>query len=117
MLVQTAVRRTRQIMEGSKPMVPARNRDVVVALREIATRKVRPLLDPSRPQASEATGPPGDSDEAILATAIEEVIVDRMEPRGSLEELRELESLPDDGFHEIMEGEAEGDEQEDDDRD
>ncbi|MCA9628789.1 MAG: DNA-directed RNA polymerase subunit omega [Myxococcales bacterium] len=40
-LVVLAAARARQLMKGSEPLVRARNRDAVNALREIATGKVR----------------------------------------------------------------------------
>jgi DNA-directed RNA polymerase subunit omega len=49
LLVQAAVRRTRQLMEGSRPLLHSKNRPSVIALREIASQKVRPYLDPSKP--------------------------------------------------------------------
>lgn len=41
-LVHLASKRVRQLREGSKPLVITKNRDVVVALREIAAGKVTP---------------------------------------------------------------------------
>ena len=40
-LVMLASRRARQLFSGAKPLVEANNREVVVALREIADGKVR----------------------------------------------------------------------------
>jgi DNA-directed RNA polymerase subunit omega len=40
-LVILAARRTRQLMKGSQPLVPSKNRAAVTALREIAAGKVR----------------------------------------------------------------------------
>ncbi len=39
-LVHAAVKRTRQLRKGSKALVEADNRDIVVALREIAAGEV-----------------------------------------------------------------------------
>lgn len=36
-----AARRARQLAKGAKPLIVADNRDVVIALREIAAGKVR----------------------------------------------------------------------------
>ena len=107
LLVQTAVRRTRQIMEGSRPTVPVKNRAAVVALREIAAQKVVPVLDISKPPVPDVAPRDADEDEALLSAAIEEVTVDQMQPRGSLSDLTELEGLPEDGFHEILAEEGE----------
>ena len=40
-LVMLASKRARQLLKGAKPLVVSDNRDVVVALREIAASKVR----------------------------------------------------------------------------
>jgi DNA-directed RNA polymerase subunit omega len=40
-LVMLASKRARQLLKGAKPLVDSDNRDVVVALREIAAGKVR----------------------------------------------------------------------------
>jgi DNA-directed RNA polymerase subunit omega len=40
-LVMLAAKRTRQLLKGAKPLVEADNREVVIALREIAAGKVR----------------------------------------------------------------------------
>jgi DNA-directed RNA polymerase subunit omega len=40
-LVMLAAKRVRQLLGGSKPLVEADNREVVIALREIAEGKVR----------------------------------------------------------------------------
>ena len=40
-LVLLAARRARQLAKGAKPLIVADNRDVVIALREIAAGKVR----------------------------------------------------------------------------
>ena len=40
-LVMLASVRARQLMKGAKPCVQADNREIVVALREIAAKKVR----------------------------------------------------------------------------
>jgi DNA-directed RNA polymerase subunit omega len=41
-LVLLAAARTKQLLKGSKPRVPSDNKEVVVALREIAAGKVAP---------------------------------------------------------------------------
>jgi len=56
-LVIVAAKRVRQLLAGSKPLVEADNREVVIALREIAEGKVRRAA-PSRP---ETTLQPADS--------------------------------------------------------
>ena len=40
-LVMLAAARTRQLLKGAKPLVDSDNREVVIALREIAAGKVR----------------------------------------------------------------------------
>ena len=40
-LVMLASKRARQLFKGEKPLIESDNREVVVALREIADRKVR----------------------------------------------------------------------------
>jgi DNA-directed RNA polymerase subunit omega len=40
-LVMLASKRARQLFNGAKPLIDSDNREVVVALREIATGKVR----------------------------------------------------------------------------
>ncbi len=98
LLVQTAVRRTRQIMEGSRPMVPAKNREPVIALREIAEGKVKPVLDASGSGLTKVAPKEAEEEEALLNPAIQEVGVEHMADSGSLVDLEELEER---GFHEI----------------
>ena len=40
-LVMLASKRARQLVKGAKPLIESDNRDIVVALREIAAGKVR----------------------------------------------------------------------------
>ena len=40
-LVIIAAKRARQLLKGAKPLIVSDNRDIVVALREIAAGKVR----------------------------------------------------------------------------
>lgn len=42
-LVMLGSQRTKQLLKGAKPLVDADNREIVVALREIAAGKVREL--------------------------------------------------------------------------
>ena len=50
-LVMLATRRTRQLLDGSRPLVQAKNKMPIISLREIAAGKVRfkeePLEDDS----------------------------------------------------------------------
>lgn len=78
LLVQAAVRRARQLIEGSKPLVQSKNREGVVALREIAAEKVRPNLDASVTALPGPTPYEGEGDEALLEATIEEVSVAQM---------------------------------------
>lgn len=40
-LVMLAAKRARQLLKGAEPLIESDNRDVVIALREIAAGKVR----------------------------------------------------------------------------
>jgi DNA-directed RNA polymerase subunit omega len=40
-LVLLAAKRARQLQKGAKPLITCENRDIVIALREIAAAKVR----------------------------------------------------------------------------
>jgi DNA-directed RNA polymerase subunit omega len=42
-LIHMASKRVRQLRKGSEPTVSARNRDVVIALREIAAGNILPI--------------------------------------------------------------------------
>jgi len=53
-LVLLAVARTKQILKGSKPRVQTANKEIVLALREIAASKVLPVKPRGRLQ--EKTG-------------------------------------------------------------
>ena len=44
-LVHLAAKRVKQLLKGARPLVQADNREVVLALREIAAGKVRPKAD------------------------------------------------------------------------
>lgn len=44
-LVMLASKRARQLFKGAKPLIDSDNREVVVALREIADGKVRKLAN------------------------------------------------------------------------
>ena len=46
-LVMLASKRARQLFKGAKPAIDADNREVVVALREIADGKVRKVTSPT----------------------------------------------------------------------
>jgi DNA-directed RNA polymerase subunit omega len=43
-LVIVASKRARQLLKGAKPLIESNNRDIVVALREIAAGKVRRVI-------------------------------------------------------------------------
>lgn len=49
-LVHLAIKRTRQLLEGAKPLIENKdkNKEVVVALREIAAGKIHPLREEKR---------------------------------------------------------------------
>jgi len=40
-LVKMATRRTKQLLEGAQPLVKAENKEIILALREIAAGKVK----------------------------------------------------------------------------
>lgn len=44
-LVMLASKRARLLFKGAKPLIDSENREVVVALREIAAGKVKKLVD------------------------------------------------------------------------
>jgi DNA-directed RNA polymerase subunit omega len=44
-LVLCATRRTRQLLDGSRPLVHAKNKPPIIALREIAAGKVHPKAE------------------------------------------------------------------------
>jgi DNA-directed RNA polymerase subunit omega len=50
-LVILGAKRARQLLAGAKPLVECDNREVVVALREIAAGKVRKATPPDPPEA------------------------------------------------------------------
>ena len=43
-LVMLGVKRARQLLKGAKPLIESDNREVVIALREIAVGKVRRVI-------------------------------------------------------------------------
>lgn len=49
-LVHLAIKRTKQLLEGAKPLIENKdkNKEVVVALREIAAGKIQPLREEKR---------------------------------------------------------------------
>lgn len=48
-----AAARTKQLLKGSKPRVQANNKEIVLALREIAAGKVTPVLDKGQIKSGE----------------------------------------------------------------
>ena len=49
-LVLLAAQRAKQLLTGAKPMVDSDNREIVVALREIAAGKARPIYKELEPK-------------------------------------------------------------------
>ncbi len=49
-LVLLAAQRAKQLLKGAKPMVESDNREIVVALREIAEGKARMVIQELEPQ-------------------------------------------------------------------
>lgn len=43
-LVMLASKRAKQLLKGAKPLIDSDNREIVIALREIAAGKVRPTI-------------------------------------------------------------------------
>jgi len=48
-LVLLAAQRAKQLLKGARPMVQSDNREIVVALREIAEGKARPVIKDIQP--------------------------------------------------------------------
>jgi len=67
-LIHIAAKRVRQLRKGAEPTVFSKNKDIVVALREIAAGNVEKSLRISSPGDLEA-----DSDMVLLPGSIEEV--------------------------------------------
>ncbi len=53
-LIHLAAKRVRQLRKGAEPLVKAKNRDIVIALREIAAGKIYPI--PKNEQAQITQG-------------------------------------------------------------
>lgn len=94
LLVQAAIRRTRQLMEGSRPLVKAKNREAVIALREIAAQKVKVKFPSKDEDLLAPTDETGEDEELLLDAEIEEVSVDQMD-RGDEEGSSGEEQQPD----------------------
>jgi len=47
-LVKMATRRTKQLIDGAQPMVKADNKEIILALREIAAGKVKIQTPPAK---------------------------------------------------------------------
>ena len=54
-LIHLAAKRVRQLRKGAEPLVKAKNKDIVIALREIAAGKIYPI--PKNSQGQLAQGP------------------------------------------------------------
>ena len=53
-LIHLAAKRVRQLRKGAEPLVVCRNKDIVTALREIATGKVKPIFPTSNASGQSA---------------------------------------------------------------
>ena len=53
-LVKLAVKRTKQLVEGAPPLVKADNKEIIIALREIAQGKIR-MVSPQSKKSSKKT--------------------------------------------------------------
>jgi DNA-directed RNA polymerase subunit omega len=70
-LIHMAAKRVRQLRKGSEPLVPAKNKDIVVALREIAAMRVVPLVRDREKEAATQALPQPES-EPDAADSLEE---------------------------------------------
>jgi len=78
LLVHAAVRRSRQLIDGSKALVPSKNRQTVIALREIAAGKVRVTTKVSKLDVPESPPLAKDEEEALVEAVIAEINLDEM---------------------------------------
>jgi DNA-directed RNA polymerase subunit omega len=95
-LVHLAIRRVLQLRKGAKPLVDADNREIVLALREIAAGKVTlENIDLLEKSIIGETGLPGRElfDQEAIRDSFEEE-VKRFGEQGTVAE------LPEDSFHE-----------------
>ncbi len=73
-LIHLAANRVRQLRKGAEPLVVCKNRDTVVALREIAAGKVfQKEIDPKKRLSEDPT-------ELLLETLAEEPKAENLEP-------------------------------------
>lgn len=70
-LIHVAAKRVRQLRKGSDPTVPSKNKDVVVALREIAAGNVFPIKEKTTVQDAIPLPLPG-GEERLLEAVTEE---------------------------------------------
>jgi DNA-directed RNA polymerase subunit omega len=54
-LIHLAAKRVRQLRKGAEPLVNAKNKDVVIALREIAAGKIYPIPKEDEGQIEQGT--------------------------------------------------------------
>lgn len=52
-LIHLAAKRVRQLRKGAEPLVKAKNKDIVIALREIAAGKIYPISKKSQGQLAQ----------------------------------------------------------------
>lgn len=95
LLVHAAVRRTRQLIEGSKALVPIRNRQTVIALREIAAGKIRVAAKVSKLDVPESPPLAKDEEEALVEAVISEINLDEM--AASKDEGEQGDAVPEQG--------------------
>lgn len=55
-LIHLAAKRVRQLRKGAEPLVRAKNKDVVIALREIAAGKIYPVSKDEMEQLKQGEG-------------------------------------------------------------
>jgi DNA-directed RNA polymerase subunit omega len=72
-LIHLAAKRVRQLRKGNEPLVTAKNKDVVIALREIAGGLVLPLdRDPEQEAAAMALAQPESEPDASVPLEAQE---------------------------------------------
>jgi DNA-directed RNA polymerase subunit omega len=65
-LIHAAAKRVRQLRKGAEPTLASKNKDIVVALREIAAAKVVISKTPGKPsEETDALLPEGEGPEAL----------------------------------------------------
>jgi len=53
-LIKMAVKRTKQLLEGAPPLVKADNKEIILALREVADAKIKIVAPPTKKTTKKA---------------------------------------------------------------